>query len=291
MVVELVAQTFVNGLNIGALYGMAAVGLSLTFGVMKILNVGHGEFLMVGGYIAFWLLRLWGVDPFVGLPVIAIALFVLGVICYKFLFSVLAGFHEEVKVKNSLLVGFGLSLVMPQIARILWTGDERAITPIYSGLSFPLLGVRIAYVPFAGLVLTVIVILALHLLLTKTYFGKAVRGTSENWKAAKLMGINVDRTYMITFSLGVAIAGLAGVLVGLTQALSPDIGMEWTLKALIVVVLAGIGSVGGAFFAGLILGVIEAVGAIFMGPYAVALGLVIFLLILMFRPQGLFGKA
>jgi branched-chain amino acid transport system permease protein len=140
-------------------------------------------------------------------------------------------------------------------------------------------------------VVTVVVILALHLFLTRTYFGKAVRGTSENWKAAKLMGINVDRTYLITFSLGVAIAGLAGVLVGLTQALAPDIGMEWTLKALIVVVLAGIGSVGGAFFAGLILGVIEAVGAIFMGPYAVALGLVIFLLILMFRPQGLFGKA
>ena len=124
-----------------------------------------------------------------------------------------------------------------------------------------------------------------------TYFGKAVRGTSENWKSAKLMGINVDRTYMITFSLGVAIAGLAGVLVGLTQSVTPDVGMEWTLKALIVVVLAGIGSIGGAFFAGLILGVVEAVGAIFMGPYAVALGLVIFLVILMFKPQGLFGKA
>jgi branched-chain amino acid transport system permease protein len=117
-----------------------------------------------------------------------------------------------------------------------------------------------------------------------------VRGTSENWKAAKLMGINVDRTYFFMFALGVALAGLSGVLVGLTQALSPDVGMEWTLKALIVVVLAGIGSVGGAFFSGLILGIVEAVGAIFMGPYAVALGLVIFLLILMFRPQGLFGK-
>ena len=105
------------------------------------------------------------------------------------------------------------------------------------------------------------------------------------------MGINVDRTYFLMFSLGAALAGLAGVLVGLTQAVSPDVGMEWTLKALIVVVLAGIGSVGGAFFSGLILGVLEAIGAIFMGPYAVALGLVIFLLILMLRPQGLFGKA
>ena len=141
--------------------------------------------------------------------------------------------------------------------------------------------VRIGYVPLMGLLVAVVVILALHLLLTRTYFGKSVRATSENWKAAKLMGINVNRTYLITFSLGTAIAGLGGILVG----------MEWTLKALIVLVLAGIGSVGGAFIAGLILGVIEAVGAIFMGPYAVALGLVIFLAILMFRPQGLFGKA
>ena len=188
-------------------------------------------------------------------------------------------------------MGFGLFLVFPQIARLLWTGDERAITPLYSGGSFPILGIRIAYVPLAGLVVTVILILALHLFLKRTYFGKSVRGTSENWKAAKLMGINVDRTYMITFGIGTATAGVAGILVGLTQTISPDVGMEWTLKALIVVVLAGIGSVGGAFFAGLILGVLEAVGAIFMGPYTVALGLIIFLVILMFRPQGLFGKA
>ena len=289
--IQLVAQTLVNGINVGALYGLAAVGLSLTFGVMKILNIGHGEFLMVGGYIAFWLLRLFGVDPFLGLPMVAAALFVIGIIGYKFFFATLASFPEEVKVKNSLLVGFGLFLVFPQIARLLWTGDERAITPLYSGGSFPILGIRIAYVPLAGLAVTVLIILALQLFLNRTYFGKSVRGTSENWKAAKLMGINVDRTYMITFGIGTAIAGVAGILVGLTQSISPDVGMEWTLKAIIVVVLAGIGSVGGAFFAGLILGVLEAVGAIFMGPYTVALGLIIFLVILMFRPQGLFGKA
>jgi branched-chain amino acid transport system permease protein len=289
--IALVAQTFVNGINVGALYGLAAVGLSLTFGVMKILNIGHGEFLMVGGYVAFWMLRLAGIDPFIGLPIVAVVLFLFGAVSYKLFFSTLSGFHEEQKIKNSLLIGFGLFLVFPQIARLLWTGDERAITPFYSGGSFPILGIRFGYVPLAGVLVAVIVILALHLFLKKTYFGKSVRGTSENWKAAKLMGINVNRTYMITFGIGTAIAGVAGILVGLTQSLSPGVGMEWTLKALIVVVLAGIGSVGGAFFAGLILGVLEAVGAIFMGPYAVALGLVIFLVILMFRPQGLFGKA
>jgi branched-chain amino acid transport system permease protein len=291
MLSQLIAQTIVNGINVGALYGLAAVGLSLTFGVMKILNIAHGEFLMLGGYTSFWLLSLAGVDPFWGLPLVAVVLFVLGAVFYKLLFAKIARFQEETRVKNSLLIGFGLFLVFPQVARLLWTGDIRSITPHYSGDSFPLWNVRIGYIPLGGLVVAVAVILALHLFLKRTYLGKSVRGTSENWKAAKLMGINVDRTYLLMFSLGVALAGIAGVLVGLTQAISPDVGMEWTLKALIVVVLAGIGSVGGAFFAGLILGVVEAVAAIFMGPYSVALGLVIFLVILMFRPQGLFGKA
>jgi branched-chain amino acid transport system permease protein len=291
MMFGLVAQTFVNGINTGALYGLIAVGLSLTFGVMKILNVAHGEFLMVGGYIAFWLFTLYDIDPLWGLPLIAIALFLLGAAFYKLLFAGLSKFHEEFKMKNTLLVAFGLFLIFPQVARWLWTADERAITPVYSGESFSILGIRCGYVPLAGLLMAVVVILGLHLLLTKTYFGKSVRATTENWKTAKLMGISVERTYLITFSLGVALAGLAGVLVGMTQTVAPDMGMAWTLKALIVVVLAGIGSVGGAFFAGLILGVIESVSAIFMGPYTVALGLVIFLLILMFRPQGLFGKA
>lgn len=291
MVVELLSQTFVNGINVGALYGLAAVGLSLTFGVMKMLNVAHGEFLMIGGYVAFWLFTLIGLDPFLSLPLILAALFVLGAICYKILFAGIARFHEETKVKNSLLVGFGLILVFPQIARMLWTADERSITPVYSGTAFSILGVRVAYVPFYGLLVAAVIILVLHLFLTRTYFGKAIRGTSQNWKSAKLMGINVDRTYLITFSIGIAIAGLAGVLVGLTQSISPDVGIEWTLKALIVVVLAGMGSVGGAFISGLILGVIESVSAIFMGAYSVSLGLLIFLLILMFRPQGLFGKA
>jgi branched-chain amino acid transport system permease protein len=290
MMIDLLAQTFVNGINLGALYGLAAVGLSLIFGVMKILNIAHGEFLMVGGYTAFWFFTLYGIDPFWGLPLVAVILFLLGAGCYKLLFSGVAKFMEETKIKNSLLVGFGLFLIIPQIARMLWTADERAITPAYSGGSFPILGIRIAYAPLGGIAVALVVILGLHLLLSKTYFGKSVRAASENWKAAKLMGINVDWTFLLTFALGVAMAGLAGVLVGLTQVITPAVGMTWTLKALIVVVLAGMGSIGGAFLAGLILGVVEAVSAIFMGPYTIALGMVIFLVILMFKPQGLFGK-
>lgn len=290
MLFDLLSQTVVNGINIGALYGLIAIGLSLTFGVMKFLNVGHGEFVVIGGYVSYWLLEGLNIDPFLSIPLVLIALFIIGAICYKLFFSALSSFHEEEKVKNSLLIGFGLYLVLPQLMRFLWTGDERAITPSYSGNSFAFLNIRCGYIPLAGVVIAIAVTIALHYFLHKTYFGKAVRATTENWKAAKLMGINVNRTYMITFSLGIAIAGLGGVMAGLTQSISPDIGMEWTLKALIVLVLAGVGKVRGTFIAGLILGIIEAVGAIFMGPYSVTLSLVVFLSILMYRPQGLFGN-
>jgi branched-chain amino acid transport system permease protein len=286
----LLLQSFVNGITVGSLYGLTAVGLALIFGVMKILNVAHGEFIMIGSYIGFWIFRLYGIDPFLGIPIVTAALFLLGLICYKIFFSRVGKYMEKLKLENSLLIAFGLYLIFPQIAQVLWTGDERAISPSYCGESLSLLGIRVGYVPMFGFVVAGIVILFLHLLLMKTYYGKAVRATSENWKAAKLMGINVDRTYMLTFALGVAIAGIAGVLIGLTQALMPSMGMEWTIKALIVVLLAGVGSIAGAFFAGIILGIIEAVSAIWMGPYTVAVGMIILILILMFRPQGLFGR-
>jgi len=289
--VELLAQSFANGIIIGALYGLAAVGLSLIFGVMKILNIAHGEFLMLGGYAAFWIFTLTNIDPFLSLPLVAIGLFLLGAGIYKLLFSGVARLQGELRMNSSLLVAFGLCLIIPQVATVLWTGDERAITPVYSGTAFEVLGIRFGYVPMAGLLVAVVVTFGLQIFLSKTYFGKSVRGTAENWKAARLMGINVDRTYLLTFALGAAIAGVSGILVGLTQVLLPMVGMSWTLKALIVLVLAGMGSIGGTLVAGIIIGVAEAVSHIFIGPYAIVVGLVIFLLILMFRPQGLFGKA
>jgi len=291
MMIQMFAQSFVNGITLGALYGLAAVGLSLVFGVMKVMNVAHGEFVMLGSYMAYWLFLIFHIDPFLGLPIVAMLLFLFGAIFYKLLFSGMVKFHEELKLKNSLLVAFGLFLVFPEVVKLLWTGDERILTPSYSGASFEILGVWFGYVPTIGLLVSLVAITLLQLFLSKTYFGKSVRATAENWRAAKLMGVNDARTYMITFAIGTALAGVAGVLVALSGALTPNMGIGWTIKALIVVVLAGMGSIGGAFIAGLILGVAEAVSAIFMGPYAITVGLVMFLLILMFRPQGLFARA
>jgi branched-chain amino acid transport system permease protein len=246
---------------------------------------------MLGGYVTFWFFSLYHIDPFLALLPSAFVLFLIGMGLYKGLFSPLAKLHEEVKIKNSLLIGFGLSLVFHNLAIQLWTADERSVSVIYSGWGFSLFGLRFPFIRFSGLVLATIVILALQQFLTKTYFGKAIRATTENWESAALMGINIEKTSMISFGLGATLAAMAGTIVSVGYAIHPAMGLEWTLKALIVVVLAGLGNIGGAFVAGVLLGAVESVSTLFVGPYMEVVGLVIFLLVLELRPQGLFGKS
>jgi branched-chain amino acid transport system permease protein len=190
-----------------------------------------------------------------------------------------------------MLIGFGLSLVFQNLAIRLWTADERSVSVFYSGWGFSLFGLHFPFIRLAGLVLATIVILALQQFLTKTYFGKAIRATTENWESAALMGINIEKTSIISFALGAALAAMAGTIVSVGYAIHPAMGLEWTLKALIVVVLAGLGNIGGAFVAGVLLGAVESVSTLFVGPYMEVVGLVIFLLVLELRPQGLFGKS
>jgi len=287
---HVIAQSLIFGIFVGGLYGLAAVGLSLVFGVMKMLNVAHGELLMLGGYATFWFFSLYHIDPFLSLVPSAFILFLVGMVLYKGLFSPLAKLKEDVKIKNSMLIGFGLSLVFQNLAIRLWTADERSVSVAYSGWGFSLFGLRFPFIRLAGLILASIVILALHQFLTRTYFGKAIRATTENWESAALMGVNIEKTSMVSFAIGATLAAMAGTIVSVGYAIHPAMGLEWTLKALIVVVLAGLGNVGGAFAAGLLLGVVESVSTLFVGPYMEVVGLVIFLLVLELKPQGLFGK-
>ena len=287
---HVIAQSLIFGIFVGGLYGLAAVGLSLVFGVMKMLNVAHGELLMLGGYVTFWFFSLYHVDPFLSLIPSAFVLFLVGMVLYKGLFSPLAKLKEDVKIKNSMLIGFGLSLVFQNLAIRLWTADERSVSVAYSGWGFSLFGLRFPFIRLSGLLLASIVILALHQFLTRTYFGKAIRATTENWESAALMGVNIEKTSTVSFAIGATLAAMAGTIVSVGYAIHPAMGLEWTLKALIVVVLAGLGNVGGAFAAGLLLGVVESVSTLFVGPYMEVVGLVIFLLVLELKPQGLFGK-
>jgi branched-chain amino acid transport system permease protein len=289
--VSVLAQQLVLGLLIGGLYGLAAAGLSLVFGVMKVLNVAHGELIMLGGYGAFWLVALLGLDPFASLALVIPGALLLGVVLYAVLFGFVVRADEETRVKNSLLIGFGLALALHALAVRLWTADERSVPTPYGGAVFTVAGLSIPAVRLLSLLLAFALILALELLLTRWRWGKAIRATAEDWQAALLTGIDVRRAYLLAFALGTALAGAAGTLVTIAYSVSPSIGLEWTLKALIVVVLAGLGSVLGTFVGGLLLGMAEAASAAaFGGPYREVIGLVIFVVVLVLRPRGLFGR-
>ena len=287
---DALAQNLVYGILVGALYGLAAVGLSLVFGVTKFLNVAHGEFLMFGGYASFWLFTLWKVDPFVSLPAAIVFLLVLGAVFYKLLFGRMVKLTEAEKIQNTLLVGFGLSLILQNLALRFWTADTRSITTFYSGAVFTFAGVRFPIVRLASMGIAFVAVVALQLFLRRTYTGKALRATVENWEAATLMGIDIQRVYLLSFVMGAALAGVAGALVSVGYSIDPTMGMSWTLKSLVVMVLGGLGSITGTFVGGIILGVTESATGYFLSlTYKEVVGLVLFLLVLVFRPQGLFG--
>ena len=286
------AQQILLGLLLGGLYGLAAAGLSLVFGVLKVLNVAHGELIMLGGYGAFWLFALLGLDPFASLLVVIPGSLLLGAGLYLALFGFVVRAPEETRIKNSLLVGFGLALSLHALAVRLFTADDRSITTAYGGAVISLGNLSIPVIRLLSLVVALALIGSLHLLLARWRWGKAIRAAAEDWQAALLTGIDVRRAYLLAFAIGTALAGAAGTLVSVGYSVSPSIGLEWTLKALIVVVLAGLGSMLGTFVAGLFVGVAEAISAAtFGGPYREVIGLVIFLVVLVLRPQGLFGRA
>ena len=288
---SVLAQQILLGLLIGGLYGLAAAGLSLVFGVMKVLDVAHGELIMLGGYAAFFAVALLGLDPFGSLALVIPASLLFGAVLYLGLFAFVVRADEETRVKNSLLIGFGLALAFHALAVRLWTADERSIVTPYGGSVLMLGDLAIPLVRLLSLILAFLLIGGLHLLLARWRWGKAIRATAEDWQAALLTGIDVRRAYLLAFALGTALAGAAGTLVSIAYSVSPAIGLEWTLKALIVVVLAGLGSMLGTFVGGLVLGVAEAASAAaFGGAYREIVGLVIFVLVLVARPKGLFGR-
>jgi branched-chain amino acid transport system permease protein len=208
------------------------------------------------------------------------------------LFRLVVRLEEETRIKNSLLISFGLTLVIQNAAQALWSADERTVSSALASGVTTVFGVALPHTRLVSLATALLAILALQQLLERTYFGKAVRATAEDWEAAAVAGIDVQRIYLLTFGLGAALAGVAGTLVSLQYSVAPAIGLTWTLKALVVVVLAGMGSVFGAFGAGLVLGVAEQLSVFVVGSaYREVVGLVLFLLVLLVRPQGLFGLA
>ncbi len=278
------------GIINGALYGLVALGLSLVFGVMNYLNVAHGGLIMLASYTVLWLCYYLRFDPFLSIILVIPTFFVIGWVLFQSLFRRLSALSETEKIKNSLLISFGVLLIASNAATLLWTADDRAVTTHYTGKVLSVLGIRLPYIGLATVALSVIVILSVHLLLTQTYFGKAVRAVSQDHEAASWMGIHTERVCLISFALGGALTGFPGVIISL-QTFNPMVSFDLTNKALIVLILAGVGSLQGVLLGGLLLGAVEAASVFFVGvAYREIVGLFLFVLVLMFRPQGLGGR-
>jgi branched-chain amino acid transport system permease protein len=283
---ETFVQSLVSGILTGSLYAMIGVGLTVIFGVMRIINMAHGDMVMFGMYGAFLSITFLKIDPFLSIVLWIPVAFFIGVFIYRFLLKNIVPAGEL----NTLLYTAGLSLFIANLVLLIATGDYRTIKLKYAIMPLRPFGIAVPIPLAIAFGMAILITVALYWFLVRTDTGRAIRATSQEPEAAALMGVNVDRTAIITFALGTALACSAGVLLAPSLYLYPTVGEILVAKCFVIVVLGGLGSVPGAIAGGLLLGVVESFGAVYISvPYKDAIGFVIFLLVLLFRPSGLFG--
>jgi branched-chain amino acid transport system permease protein len=281
-------SALLSGLGIGGLFAVTALGLSLVFGVMRLINLAHGEFIVLGSYVAFYLTQHGGIDPLLGMLIAAL---VVGLIAYPMQHYLLSPVMSR-GAEAPLLITFGVSVVLQNLFIRYFSADVRSLDAPYAQSNISLLGVKLPVVYIISLALALVLLAATHLLVTRTAFGRRLRASSEDAVAAEVMGVNVKRVYSATYALAAAAAAIGGVLVGLVFSFSPTTGTTYLVTGFAVVVLGGVGSIKGTLLGGLLLGVIESLGAAFIGDgWRDFIGFVVFLIVLSIRPQGLFGQA
>ena len=283
---ENVLHILVVGLLLGGIYGLVAIGLNLIFGVIRIVNFAHGELVMLAMYGAYLCYATMGLDPYVSVIIVVPALFVVGVLVYRL---VLQPLHAESSMQ--IFATFGLLILFQNVVLALTRGEGYSVPSKLAGMTFAIGDIRVTLSRLAIFVALALAAIALHLFLGRTLTGKSIRAVTQDRQAARLMGINVERTFTITFGIGAALAGLAGVLLSPIYTLSPGIGGNFVLAAFAVVVLGGLGSVAGAYFGGMIVGLVEAFAGFYIDPeLKQAIWFLIFLAVLIVRPTGLFGQ-
>jgi branched-chain amino acid transport system permease protein len=277
----------ISGLLLGGLYAIAALGLSLVFGVMRLVNIVHGEFLLLAAYLNFSIASALGLDPLLAVLLIAPVMFLIGYVIQRWVLNPLMHRGGE----PPLLAAFGLSIIAQNVMLLIWGADARTLTTGYSNLGVSLFGVRVPLMYLIAFVLAIILIAAVQLFISHSYLGKAIRAATQDPSTAQVMGINPRTIYTFTYGIGAAIATLGGTLIGLIFSFTPTSGLTWLLKGFVVVVMGGMGSIVGILAAGGILGIAEGIGGAIVGTgYRDMIGFLIFLIVLVFWPRGLFGK-
>jgi len=285
---EIFSQLLVNGILFGAMYGIAAIGLSLIFGTMRIIFLAQGTIIVLAAYACFWLFKLLGIDPYLSIIIVIPGCLLFGSGLYQTFFRRIA----KAGPGPSLLIAFGLLVLLENLMTVLWSADTRAIRTSYTAFGFTFLGLRISFTRLMAFIMAIASALGVSLFLKKTLMGKAVRAASENIESSTLVGITPHWVNTITFAIGIGLTGFAGISTATTYGFDPYFGFVFTLKALIAVALGGMGNILGALLGGIFLGMLESMVSFQMSAgWADAISYGVFLLVLLFRPQGLFVKS
>lgn len=281
-------QHLLNGVLIGCAYALIAIGLTMIFGVMNIANFAHGEFYMMGGFLAFYLISLLKLNYFLALPLAVLLVMVLALVIQQTVFKRL----REAPMMTTTLVTIGLSILLEQVAHLLWGPQPQVIPNPFPTKPLSFFGIYTTPLYLFSMAVTAALILLGHVLIQRTRMGKAMRATFQNKEAAALVGVRIDRIYMYAFTFGAALAAAAGAVLGGFIPVEPTMGGVATLKAFVVVILGGMGSFVGAIVGGLLLGLAEGLGAgYFSTGWKDAIGFFAVILLLLFRPEGLFKRA
>jgi branched-chain amino acid transport system permease protein len=279
-------QQLINGLLIGFMYALIAIGLTLIWGVMNIVNFAHGDFLMIGMYTSFWLFTLYGIDPIFSIPICFLLLFIVGWGIYRYIVSkVMKG-----PMLAQVVVTFGVSIFVANLAVYFWTPDFRLLPPTILQGTWYLGDIELSVPKAVSAVGSVITTVCTYLFLKKTKTGKAILATEMDREAALLMGINTERINSLSFGIGLALVGVAGAFLSTYYYIYPQVGSQFGLLAFCTVALGGFGSIGGAFIAGILVGLIQTLGGFFFDPsYKYAIVFLMYLITIWIRPQGLLG--
>ena len=284
----LLAQIIVNGILLGGLYGLMALGMALVWGVLNIVNLAHGAFIMLGGYATYYLFTLAGIDPFVALPFAMLIMFGFG---YLVQITILNQIIRSAQL-NTLLITFGLDVVLTYLALLAFTADFRAINPSYAGANVTLLGVTIPLARLAAFVIAWLLAAALWFVLVRLPLGRAIRATAQNLTAARLYGIDPRQVYAVTFGIGAALAGAAGGLYGLISHLTPYVGVSLTAKSFVIAVIGGLDNPFAVILAGLVIGIAKSLASLYLGPtYSDVISFGLLVVILVLRPTKMLRSA
>lgn len=287
VLLERLASPIVIGILMGGLYVVIALGLSLVFGVMKVINVAHGDLVIFGSYLAFAAITSLGINPLVWLLPSLPVFFILGFLIEKYLL------HRAAKISAdaALIIAFGLSLIVQNASQIIWTPQTRALLTHFTMTTITLGKVYIPLVYILDFCAALVVMVVVHQFLQRTYLGQAITAASQDRETAELMGINPGNVYQIAFGIAMALASIAGIFFGLTFPFSPTSGPALLIIAFGVIILGGLGSMVGTFIGGMIFGLSQTLGGYFLGPTGQLLvPFLMVILVLTIRPQGLFGR-